>query len=133
MTLEILRGIKRLTFHVKIYEEKDMPKSFVNMINPEKNLIPRLGIIGLELNDKLLKLLPPIRSKNGILVGALVGEITSWDGDLRTGDVIVSLNRVPIYDFKTLKTVTDTLKAGHVCVVHLERNGEYKYVTQEIN
>jgi len=133
VTLEILRGIKRLTFHVKIYEEKDMPQSFVNMINPEKNLIPGLGIIGLELNDKLLKLLPPLRSKNGILVGALVGEITSWDGDLRTGDVIVSLNRVPIYDFNTLKTVTDTLKAGHVCVVHLERNGEYKYVTLEIN
>jgi serine protease Do len=133
VTLEILRGIKRLTFHVKIYEAKDMPQSFVNMINPEKNLIPRLGIIGLELNDNLLKLLPPIRSKNGILVGALVGETTSWDGDLRTGDVIVSINKVPIYDFNTLKTVTDTLKAGHVCVVHLERDGEYKYVTLEIN
>jgi len=133
VTLEILRGIKRLTFHVKVYEAKDMPQSFVNMINPEKNLIPRLGIIGLELNDNLLKLLPPIRSKNGILVGALVGETTSWDGDLRTGDVIVSINKVPIYDFNTLKTVTDTLKAGHVCVVHLERDGEYKYVTLEIN
>ena len=133
VTLEILRGIKRLTFHVKIYEAKDMPQTFVNMINPEKNLIPGLGIIGLELNDNLLKLLPPIRSKNGILVGALVGETTSWDGDLRTGDVIVSINRIPIYDFNTLKTVTDTLKAGHVCVVHLEREGEYKYVTLEIN
>ena len=85
------------------------------------------------MNNNLLKLLPPIRSKNGILVGALVGETTSWDGDLRTGDVIVSINRVPIYDFNTLKTVTDTLKAGHVCVVRLEREGEYKYVTLEIN
>jgi len=131
--LEILRGYKRLTFNVAVYESKYLQKSFVGLVNPEKNLIPRLGILGLELNDDLLNLLPPIRSKNGILVGALVGEVTSWEGDLRTGDIIISVNRKPIYDFTTLKTLTDTLKSGHVCVVHLERNGNYKYVTLEID
>ena len=133
VTLEVLRGYKRLTFHVTVTEIRDMNHSFVSMVNPEKNLIPRLGILGLELDKNLLKLLPPVRSKNGILVGALVGEVTSWEGDLRTGDIIVSVNRLPIYDFKTLKTVTDTMKSGHVCVVHLERNGEYKYITLEVN
>ncbi|MCH6575338.1 MAG: PDZ domain-containing protein [Bacteroidetes bacterium] len=92
-----------------------------------------LGILGLELNDELLSLLPPVRTKNGVLVAALVGKVSSWEGDLRTGDIIISVNNVPMYDFESLKKYTDEMSTGHICVVHVERAGQYKYVTLEID
>jgi S1-C subfamily serine protease len=103
------------------------------MVDLENHLIPNLGILGLELNNELLSLLPPVRTKNGVLVGALVGKVNSWEGDLRTGDIINSVNNVPMYDFESLKKYTDEMDSGHICVVLIERAGQYKYVTLEIN
>jgi S1-C subfamily serine protease len=103
------------------------------MVDLENHLIQNLGILGLELNDELLSLLPPVRTKNGVLVAALVGKVNSWEGDLRTGDIIISVNNVPMYDFESLKKYTDEMGAGHICVVHVERGGQYKYVTLEID
>jgi len=131
--LEVLRGIKRLTIHVEVMDIKERSQSFVNMVDLENHLIPNLGILGLELNDELLSLLPPVRTKNGVLVAALVGKVSSWEGDLRTGDIIISVNNVPMYDFESLKKYTDEIATGHICVVHVERAGKYKYVTLEID
>ena len=131
--LEVLRGIKRLTIYVEVMDIKERSQSFVNMVNLEKHLIQNLGILGLELNDELLSLLPPVRTKNGVLVVALVGKVNSWEGDLRTGDIIISVNNVPMYDFESLKKYTDEIAAGHICVVHVERAGQFKYVTLEID
>jgi serine protease Do len=131
--LEVLRGIKRLTINVEVMDIKESSQSFVNMVDFENHLIPNLGILGLELNDELLSLLPPVRTKNGVLVAALVGKVSSWEGDLRTGDIIISVNNVPMYDFESLKKYTDEMGTGHICVVHVERGGQYKYVTLEID
>ena len=131
--LEVLRGIKRLTIHVQVYEVKDGRHMFMNMVDVEKNLVPELGILALELNEELSSLLPSVRSKNGVLVGALVGEVNSWEGDLRTGDIIVAVNKAPIYDFKSLIDFTSSLESGHICAVHIEREGRFRYVTLEIN
>jgi type II secretory pathway component PulC len=68
-----------------------------------------------------------------VLVGALVGEVNSWEGDLRTGDIIVAVNKAPIYDFKSLIDFTNSLESGHICAVHIEREGQFRYVTLEIN
>jgi serine protease Do len=131
--LEVLRGIERLTIYVDVMDTKEHSQSFVNMVDLENHLIPNLGILGLELNNELLSLLPPVRTKNGVLVGALVGKVNSWEGDLRTGDIINSVNNVPMYDFESLKKYTDEMDSGHICVVLIERAGQYKYVTLEIN
>lgn len=131
--LEVLRGIERLTIYVGIMDIKERSQSFVNMVDLENHLIPNLGILGLELNDELLRLLPPVRTKNGVLIAALVGEVNSWEGDLRTGDIIVSVNNIPMYNFESLKKYTDEMASGHICVVRVERAGQYKYVTLEID
>ncbi len=131
--LEVLRGIKRLTINVDVMDVKERSQSFVNMVDLKNHLIPNLGILGLELNDELLSLLPPVRTKNGVLVAALVGEVNSWEGDLKTGDIIISVNNVPMYDFESLKKYTDEMDGGHICVVHVERAGQFKYVTLEID
>jgi serine protease Do len=131
--LEVLRGIERLTLHVEVMDIKERSQSFVNMVDLENHLIPKLGILGLELNDELLSLLPLVRTKNGVLVAALVGKVNSWEGDLRTGDIIISVNNIPMYDFESLKKYTDDMDAGHICVVHVERAGQFKYVTLEVD
>jgi len=131
--LEVLIGIERLTIYVDVMDTKEHSQSFVNMVDLENHLIPNLGILGLELNNELLSLLPPVRTKNGVLVAALVGKVNSWEGDLRTGDIINSVNNVPMYDFESLKKYTDEMDSGHICVVLIERAGQYKYVTLEID
>ena len=46
------------------------PDRFASQVTPEKNLIPRLGILGIELDDEVRKALPGLRGEAGVLVAA---------------------------------------------------------------
>ena len=68
--LELLRDGQRLVAEVPVVEKPGDPDRFASQVTPEKNLIPRLGILGIELDDEIRKLLPGLRGKVGVLVAA---------------------------------------------------------------
>jgi serine protease Do len=65
INLEVLRGDKRLTLDVAVTAKDDDPQRFADLVDPEKNLIPKLGILGVEIDRKLAPLLPDLRHRGG--------------------------------------------------------------------
>jgi len=63
VTLEVQRGSEKLTKVVKIAERLNDPFRFLDMVS-ENNLISKLGIFALELNEKTVDMLPPLFISN---------------------------------------------------------------------
>ena len=59
-----------IKFSMPVIERDDDPQRFADMVNPEKNLIRRLGILAIEITDKLAEMLPDLRHDYGIVVAA---------------------------------------------------------------
>jgi len=117
----VLRGRQTLQFHVPPVPADDQAYKDI-ALDPRESLISELGIFGKTVNPTLA-LLNGLRSKTGIYVVATTANGEHSGAGLAIGDVIVSLNGVPIQDVQELRAaiheVTDTKPA----VIQIERSG----------
>ena len=84
MTLDILRdGQSRIV--PLAMAERDGPLGGLSAsIDPRQNLVPRLGILGVDLDARLAGILPGARVRSGVVVVSTVaGAIDARDGGLR--------------------------------------------------
>ena len=132
VTLEVLRGSEKLTRQVTVIERTDDPLRFSSMVSREKNYIEKLGILGLELDEKLAGLIPQLRKPAGVVVAALVAEGNYQGETLLAGDLIVALNREPVLNLEGLQSSLDKLKSGDVVVMQVQRLGQLLYVVFEL-
>src|SRR5262249_42136705 len=58
VSLVVQRGQDALTLRVAVYERPDDPERFAELLSPEKNLVESLGILALDLDDDVVRLLP---------------------------------------------------------------------------
>jgi serine protease Do len=130
--LGILRGSDRLTIEVPVINSIDDPQRFADLVNPEDNLIPRLGILGIGIDKTLSQMLPNLRNAYGVVVAAgSATDLTSGTG-LRPGDVIYSVNGSPVSTVAALKKRLDEFKAGEPVVMQIERAGQLMFVSLEL-
>jgi len=128
--LGVSRDGQKRTFDVTVQERLDDPLRFADLVNPEDNLIPKLGILGVDIDKRLLALLPDLRKPYGILVAArATGEEATG---LETGDVIYSINNVPVRGIVGLKKMLEDMKPGDTPVLQIEREGDLQYITPEL-
>jgi serine protease Do len=130
--LEILRGDKKLQLEVPIYEPKSEPARLSEMADPKKDLIPRLGIVGVTMTPEVVSFLNEPRIPSGVVVASTVANRLAVDSSLSEGDVIHSLNRVPITSVDGLRTEFNRLKPGDPAAMQVERDGRLIYVTFEM-
>jgi S1-C subfamily serine protease len=102
------------------------------MVDREKNLIPRLGVFAIEIDDKLKAMLPELRHGYGLLVGAETPDAPYSGESLQVGDVIYEVNRVPAVTVRAVSSTLDPLKSGDPVVLLVERDGGLMYVTVEL-
>jgi len=132
VSLEVLRGKDRLTMDVPVTAQDDDPQRFADLVNPEKDLIPKLGILGVEIDKRLAPLLPDLRKQYGIVVAARAAEAEGLDVDLRPGDVIYAINNEPTATLASLTTALAQAKSGDAVVLQVERQGQLMYVAFEM-
>ena len=94
----------------------------------EKNRVQRLGILGITLDAKIARELPPLRKHEGVLVAARVAAAFPGEEQLLPGDVIYAVGRVPVKDLESLRSSVTSLDAGKPVVVQLERQGKVQYL-----
>jgi serine protease Do len=133
ITLQVLRGKDQLTMDVPVIESVDDPQRFADMVNPEDNLVSRLGILGIGIDKDLAALLPGLRNSYGVLVaaGSSATDLTSGTG-LQPGDVIYSVNRDPVATVEGLRKKVNEYKSGDEVAMQIERSGRLMFVTIEI-
>jgi len=128
--IEVLRGLQNLPVRVKVSERDDDPFRFVDLVKPEENRVPKLGIIGVPITKDIASVLPETRKPYGIIVAARTGEAEySGQGGLRLGDVIYSVNTSPVSTLDALRGAVDNLKASDPLVLQIERDGALMYLT----
>jgi serine protease Do len=128
LKLEILRGKEKLTLNVPVLEMVEPMDAITSLANSQNNLVGRLGILALDLNDQLRSVIGDLRLPSGVVVVGRAAEFNSADSGLQAGDVIHSLNRTPIDSVVTLRTTLRALKPGDAVVLQIERGGGLEYL-----
>jgi serine protease Do len=132
VTLEVLREGSKLQIQVPVTERMDDPQRFADMVTPENNLVPRLGILAIGIDKSLAAMLPDLRKPYGVVVAAgTVADFTNGTG-LEPGDVIYSVNNSTVTSVAALKRRLDEFKFGDVVALQIERSGRLMFVAVEL-
>ena len=130
--LTVMRDTRSLKMTVPVHDREDDPQRFADMVNPEDNLVSKLGILAIELNQKLTDMLPDLRHEYGLVVAARAMAAPYSGGALETGDVIYEINHTPTATVKILRSELDALKPGDAAVLQVERDGRLMYIPIEL-
>jgi predicted metalloprotease with PDZ domain len=69
--LEVLRGSQSHAFTVRVVERTNDPERFIELVSPERNLVAKLGVLGLDLDAGIAQsIVPPPRRTTGVIVAA---------------------------------------------------------------
>jgi serine protease Do len=129
VSLEFLRDGQLMKVSVAVTERRDALATLSISSDPRQNLVPRLGVLGVDLDEQVAAMLPVLRVPSGVVVASTVaGGLDAREGGLAVGDVIYAVNRKPIMGLTDLRAALDGLKAGDAVVLQLERRGQLMYL-----
>jgi serine protease Do len=124
--LEVLRGKEKLAFDVPVVEIPHEMDQIASLADPEKNLVRPLGIIGVEIDQKIAAMAEDLRDPFGIIVVARSSE--GADIPLTTGDVIRTLNGQPMTTLERLRAALQSLPPGAPVVLQIQRDQRLLFV-----
>ena len=136
--LEILRGtdadanIEKKTLYVAAVEKHDQMDLLMDATDPDKSLVPRLGILVVDITDQIRSAIGTVRLPGGVVVVGRAANLIVSDSGVQTGDIIHSLNHKPIDSVETLRREMHTLKPGDAVVLQIERDGGLRYLPFEM-
>jgi serine protease Do len=130
VTIEFLRGGQSRAAKVQVVERNDDPMRFADKVDPEKNVIRRLGILAVALTPDLVNAVSDLRRPYGVVV-ALRSTDAAANG-LEVGDVIYSVNGDPVKSFEALRSAVDGLTPRQPAVLQIQRDDKMRFVTIEI-
>ena len=131
VAVEVQRGSEKLTFNVQIIEREDDPQRFADMVNPDKNIVKRLGILCIDIDKKIAQMLPDLRKPYGVVVAARAAG-SPYASELEPGDVIHAVNTEPISSVEALRSALDKRKPTDPIVLQIERDGRLMYLDLEL-
>ncbi len=132
VALGILRGTGTLTLTVNAPEAKQPTDLLADLAAGDKGLVPRLGILGVEVSERLRGILPPLRIGYGVVVAARTVDGVATAVGLQPGDVIHGLNRAPVETVDGLRQAIQALRSGDPVVLQVERQGRLTYLAFEM-
>jgi serine protease Do len=132
LKVEILRGDQKKTLYIPAIEHRDHMDQLFDAADPGKNLVPRLGILAVDLTGELHNQIDSLRIPSGVIVLGRAGDLILQDTGLQTGDVIHALNTTPVPDMATLRAAVVSLKTGDPVVIQVERSDGLTYLSFEM-
>ena len=111
--------------------------SFLNSIrHPLKpfrsKLVPRLGILAVNLNEQLRSVVGSLRVPSGVVVIARAANLIGPETGLKTGDIIHTVNTTSIDSLDSLRTVMRGLNRSAPIVLQVERDGQLQWLAFEM-
>jgi serine protease Do len=131
MTVEVLRGTQRITMHIPVVPERHDVDRLLDLADPDKNLVAGLGVLAINMNDAIVKMLGDVRINSGVVVVAN----TTFGGGLGTalqpGDIIHAVNNQQVSTLEQLRAKIASAKSGQAVVIQFERDGVLDFVSFE--
>jgi serine protease Do len=132
--LKVQRGDGELSLPVVTEEQAgDELDSLADMVDPVKNVVPELGIVGLDISKPVLDLMPDLRRPAGVVVAARKANAPYSGPLLQTGDVIYEINRHVVGGVDALRDALSRMKGGQSVVLLIERSGHLMYIPLELD
>jgi serine protease Do len=130
--VEVLRGntVKKLSM-IAIDDIEGLD-NMGDLVAPQNNLIVRLGVFVVQLTDKVAEGLPGLRSVKGLVVAAKDDNMPDLDADLQVGDVIRSINRVPLNLPEDLRAELIRYQPGAAIVLEIEHKRVLQFIAFEM-
>ena len=133
VSITVNREGMELSFMVTVIERHDDPQRFADLVDRDQNLIRRLGVFAIEIDDSVKAMLPELRRGYGLVVAAETADAPYSGESLETGDVIYEVNRVPGVTVRAINSTLDALKPGDAVVLLIQREGSLMYLTIELD
>jgi serine protease Do len=131
--VQVLRAGKALQFSVPVVEKKSDMLRFAQVVNPDRDLVSKLQILAVTVDDRVLQTGVMLRESRGVLVAALAGPVPYFGDPLREGDVVHSVNGIPVAIVDELRAELDKIDRGQPIVLQVERDGIFNFVALEPN
>jgi serine protease Do len=126
--LVVMRGAAELSFAVATVEDRSDFDSVTVGPDPEKNMLPELGIMGVEIDQKIAAAARGLRDQYGIIVVARTagarGEVP-----LLPRDVIRSINNKQVTTLQGLRDAVRALPAGASVTLQIQREGRLMFLS----
>jgi serine protease Do len=126
--LVVLRGDALISISVKPVEVRSELDSVSAMADPEKNLVPQLGIVGVEIDSRIAATATGLRDPYGIIITARAAGAAS-DVPVRPMDIIRSVNNRQVPTLEALRDVVRSLSPGTPVTLQIQRDGRLMYVS----
>ncbi|HLK63012.1 MAG TPA: trypsin-like peptidase domain-containing protein [Bryobacteraceae bacterium] len=130
--LDLQRGTQELTIEVPTTEESHDADRLSDRIDPDKNRVRQLGIIGLAVDKEIEGILPGLRGPYGVIVAALSASAAASATGLQVGDVIHEVNGTAVSSVEALRTIMEKFKRGDAVALFIERDSKLQYLAFEI-
>ncbi len=132
VALELLRGKETLRAVPVVAERPGDAASVTALASSPENLVRPLGVLALDLDERLTSMLPRLRASAGVVVAAGAAGAAFSDDPLRPGDVIYTVDGESVTSVARLR---ERLKAaaGRPVVLQVERDGELRFVMVELD
>ena len=102
---------------------------FGPMVDPERNLLPRLGVLGLDMKPEIIAMFRFLRSTKGVVVAAAAREVGRG---LQPGDVIHAADGIEIENLADLRGLLSKQPRGVTLGLHVERGGRLFFTAVEL-
>jgi serine protease Do len=130
--LDLIRGGETVSIAVMPIEESHKSDRLSEMIDPEKNRIRQLGIVGIAIDTATADMFPGLRGQYGVIVAALSASASASSTGLQVGDVIHEVNGTVASSVDGLRTTMEKFKRGDAVALFIERDGKLQYLAFEI-
>jgi serine protease Do len=127
--VELLRGSEKIMLDVPVVDRPHKVDRLADMVDPEKNYIEPLGVLGIEVNASLSEIMPDLREPSGVIVIARAAGSRATENSLTSADVIHEVNGLPIITLDGLRSALAQLKPETPAVLQIERAQRMMYLT----
>ncbi len=134
VALRIQRGANQLDLTTVTEEQSGgQLDALADTVDPIKNLVPQLGIVGLDITKPVQEVLTELRRPAGVVVAARKANAPYSGRAIETGDVIYGVNRQVINNVAELQQALNRIKPTQPVVLLLERSGHLMYLPLELD
>jgi serine protease Do len=126
--LVVLRGGREVNLSVPTVEERSEFDAVSAMADPQKSLVSQLGILGVEIDQRIASQATGLRDGYGIIVVARAAGATS-EVPLEPRDIIRSVNNKQILTLQMLRDTVGALMPGMPVTLQVQRDGRLMYVS----
>jgi len=126
--LVVLRGAAQISISVKPAEERSEMDAMTATADPVANMVAGLGIIGMEIDQKMAAVATGLRDPYGIVVVARTAGAAS-DVPVLPRDIIRSINNRRLTTLDALRESVRALTPGSLVVLQIQRDGRLMYVS----